>query len=121
MWNDTDIPLAHLITFRSYGSWLHGDNRGSIDRYHNHYQSAYALPNQNRYEHNKSLLKHEPVILNATLRSSVETAIRETCALRKWLLRAMSARTNHVHIVVSIGDKNRILRLTRSKQMLPGK
>src|SRR6185369_556860 len=30
MWNDTDIPLAYLITFRSYGTWLHGDDRGSI-------------------------------------------------------------------------------------------
>jgi len=35
VWNDTDIPLAFLITFRTYGSWLHGDMRGSIDRYNN--------------------------------------------------------------------------------------
>jgi hypothetical protein len=33
MWNDTDIPLAYLITFRCYGTWLHGDKRGSIDRF----------------------------------------------------------------------------------------
>src|ERR1044072_9524581 len=30
MWNDTDIPLGHLITFRTYGSWVHGDERGSV-------------------------------------------------------------------------------------------
>jgi len=29
MWNDTDIALAHLITFRCHGTWLHGDERGS--------------------------------------------------------------------------------------------
>ena len=29
VWNDTDTPLAYLITFRSYGTWLHGDERGS--------------------------------------------------------------------------------------------
>jgi len=28
-WNDTDIALAHLITFRCHGTWLHGDERGS--------------------------------------------------------------------------------------------
>jgi hypothetical protein len=39
MWNDTDIPLANLITFRCYGTWLHGDQRGSIDRFHNAYKS----------------------------------------------------------------------------------
>jgi len=32
MWNDTDLPLAHLITFRCYGTWRYGDERGSIDR-----------------------------------------------------------------------------------------
>jgi hypothetical protein len=31
------IPLAYLITFRSYGTWLHGDPRGSVDRFHNVY------------------------------------------------------------------------------------
>jgi len=37
MWNDTDAPLAYMITFRTYGSWLHGDERGSIDRHHNRF------------------------------------------------------------------------------------
>jgi len=45
MWNDTDIPLAYLITFRCYGTWLHGDERGSVDRFHNQYQSPSAAPN----------------------------------------------------------------------------
>jgi len=29
-----DIPLAYLISFRAYGTWLHGDRRGSVDRFH---------------------------------------------------------------------------------------
>jgi hypothetical protein len=33
--NDDHIPLAYLITFRCYGTWLHGDSRGSVDRFHN--------------------------------------------------------------------------------------
>src|SRR2546428_5625205 len=33
MWNDTDIPLAFLITFRCYGTWLHGDDRGSVNQF----------------------------------------------------------------------------------------
>jgi len=85
MWNDTDIPLAHLITFRSFGTWLHGDDRGSVDRSHNRYKAPYAPPNANRYQHNKNLLKGEAVILDANQRLSVETAIRQTCVFRKWL------------------------------------
>ena len=103
MWNDTDIPLAHLITFRSYGTWLHGDARGSVDRFHNQYQSPYLSPNPKRLEHNLSLLSREITILKAKQRKSVEAAIREVCDVRKWILRAINIRTNHVHTVVSIG------------------
>ena len=28
-------PLAYFITFTCYGNWLHGDERGSVDRDHN--------------------------------------------------------------------------------------
>jgi hypothetical protein len=26
---DDHVPLAYLITFRGFGTWLHGDSRGS--------------------------------------------------------------------------------------------
>jgi hypothetical protein len=82
MWSDTDIALAPLITFRCYGTWLHGDDRGSVDRFHNQYQGAYAAPNRNRYQHNQNLLKGESVTLDSIQRACVEKAIRETCVLR---------------------------------------
>jgi hypothetical protein len=97
MWNDTDVPLAHLITFRCYGTWLHGDARGSVDRLHNQYKAAYAPANENRSRHNKGLLKSKPILLSARQRSSVERAIRETCILRRWNLHAVNVRTNHAH------------------------
>lgn len=103
MWNDTDIPLAYLITFRCYGTWLHGDERGSVDRFHNKYESPYISPNKKWHKFNTKQLKTEIVILNAKQRQSVENAIREVCEVRRWLLRAVNIRTNHVHTVVSIG------------------
>ena len=103
MWNNTDVPLAYLITFRCYGTWLHGDDRGSIDRFHNHYKSPYLPPNEGWQKHNLQILECEPVTLNDVLRECVERAIRETCSLRNWLLRAINVRTNHVHAVVSMG------------------
>ena len=104
MWNDTDIPLAYLITFRCYGTWLHGDERGSIDRFHNCYKSPYLSPSEKWFRYNVGKLKGEPVILNAAQREFVENGVRETCALRRWHLRALNVRTNHVHVVVSIGE-----------------
>jgi REP element-mobilizing transposase RayT len=104
MWNDTNIPLAYLITFRSYGTWLHGDERGSVDRFHNHYSWPLLPANRHRLEHNRDTLSAEPVTFNAIQRRAIDIAIRETCRIRKWLLWAISVRTNHVHTVVSIGE-----------------
>ena len=106
MWNDTDIPLAYLITFRTYGTWLHGDERGSIDRFHNAYKSPFIAPSKKWHDHNTQTLKSEPVLLDANQRSSVEKAIRETCEKRSWILEAINVRTNHVHTVVKIGTKS---------------
>ena len=103
VWNDTDTPLAYLITFRCHGTWLHGDERGSIDRFHNRYKSPYIDPNARWHRHNAQILQGQLVILDASRRQSVEAAIRETCTFRQWLLHAVNARTNHVHAVVSIG------------------
>ena len=101
MWNETDTPLAYLISFRTHGTWLHGDLRGSIDRFHNHYGSPYLPANKNWHQHNQELMKGEPVLLGARQRSSVETAIREACTIRQWSLLAVNVRTNHVHTVVT--------------------
>jgi len=105
MWNDTDTPLAYFISFRCYGTWLHGDKRGSIDRFHNAYRSPYIAPNEKWRQDNEQRLKAQPLILNAQARKSVQTAIRETCDIRQWLLQAINVRTNHIHTVVSANRK----------------
>src|SRR5688500_3301937 len=101
MWNDTDTPLAYFISFRSYGTCLHGDMRGSIDRFNNRYRSPYIPPNTNWQQHNEQRLRAEPLTLDAEHRAQIKAAIRETCDIRKWFLHAMNIRTNHVHTVVT--------------------
>ena len=105
MWNDIDIPLAYLITFRSYGTWLHGDVRGSIDRKNNLYGTPKLEHNPTRKNYVRTILKRPPVLLDAARRRSVERAVRETCDKRGWILIALNVRTNQVHIVVSIGAR----------------
>src|SRR5438309_10114366 len=43
--------------------------------------------------------------LNSRHRRVVESAIRETCAIRGWQLWTVNVRTNHVHAVVSAHKK----------------
>ena len=95
------VPLGYLITFRAYGTWLHGDERGSIDRFHNRYGTPDIPPNERWQTYNERTMKRAPVKLNCIHRETINTAINETCELRKWRLHAANVRTNHVHAVVS--------------------
>jgi REP element-mobilizing transposase RayT len=103
MWNDTDTPIAIFYTFRTYGTWLHGDERGSVDRHNNKYKSPRIEKNEHFKKISSDRLKHEPVLLNAARRSSVEKAIRDTCKKRGWVIYALAVRTNHGHVVTTGG------------------
>lgn len=100
---------AYLITFRGRGTWLHGDNRGSVDRAHNRYGSPVLPSNVQRRKLNRSRLKNPPVRLSSKQRHAVETSIRETCKIRKWNLWTMNVRTNHIHSVVTAQCKPEIV------------
>ncbi|MBE7517262.1 MAG: transposase [Chloracidobacterium sp.] len=100
-WNDTDEPIAFLITFRTYGTWLPGDERGSIDKYHNKYGGPRAVASEARSGIHSARLRSEPFLLNADARTIVEAAIKEVCKFREWYLIALAVRTNHVHAVIS--------------------
>lgn len=100
-WNDTDEPIAYLITFRTYGTWLAGDERGLIDKYHNRYGGPRAVTSRARHEVHAMRLKSPPFILHAASRKLVEAAIRDVCEFRGWPLIALNMRTNHVHAVVT--------------------
>ncbi len=80
--NEEHIPLAYLVTFRCYGTWLHGDERGSVDRHHNRYGTRYIAPNPQWRQHNEQMLKHPPVELDAAPRASVGIAVADTCTKR---------------------------------------
>jgi len=96
-----DTPLAYFITFRTYGTWLHGDKRGSVDRFNNRYGTPRLPPNKLREKYERTLLKQPPVRLNMKQRKVVEESIRKECRRRKWIFWAANARTNHVHSVVT--------------------
>jgi REP element-mobilizing transposase RayT len=104
-----DIPFGFLISFRGHGTWLHGDKRGSVDRFHNKHGSPFIPRNDKWKKHNRRMLKLPPVKLRSPLRPLVEEAIRETCKIRKWDFWTTNVRTNHVHTVVSASCKPAVI------------
>lgn len=94
--------LAYFISFRTYGSWLHGQE-GSVDGDHNTPNGPFLPPNPDWEERNRARLTHPPLELDAERRFVVDATIRGVCRHRGWNLHALHARTTHVHAVVSSG------------------
>lgn len=103
---DRSVAKGYLITFRCYGTWLHGDERDSVDRrYYNAYGAPKIKPDAVSEARKAGQLKTEPFILGARERKVVENAIREVCEVRNYALFGLNIRTNHAHLVVSNGGK----------------
>ena len=92
---------AYMISFRTYGTWLHGDERGSTDRHNNIFGAPLIASKLRWRSYELRSLKYEPVTLDAPRRRAVKEAILETCAFRGWGAPAFNVRTNHVHAVIS--------------------
>jgi REP element-mobilizing transposase RayT len=100
-YEENEFPLAYLITFRTYGTWLHGDVRGSVGRNgKNVYGSPLIPANEGLKKKMIDLSKASPVVLTTEMRSTVEAAINEISTRRGHNLYAVNARTNHVHTVI---------------------
>jgi REP element-mobilizing transposase RayT len=92
--------LAYFITFRTYGTWLPGDDRGSTDMSHIGWNEPHLVPDAHRRSMAHSRLVIAPVTLSRDQRSTVKRAISEQCRFRGWQLHAINVRKEHVHLVV---------------------
>ncbi len=97
----TSRPYAYLLTFRTYGSWLHGDARGSQHHRQAVYNTPLVAPSARWQAAERSRMREGEVVLGGTARELVEQVVAEVCAHNGWMLQAANARTNHVHAVVS--------------------
>ncbi len=97
---NTGEPIAYLITWTTYGTWLQGDERGWKRRG----AAGFELPNSSFKEAAKDKMKESSFLLTASDREVVEKTVRKHCEVRGWELHAVNARSNHVHVVVTSPD-----------------
>jgi REP element-mobilizing transposase RayT len=89
-------PLAFLLTWTTYGTWLPGDERGWVKR-----GKGYQLPNPRRKQNAMRSMTESACRLDPEQRALVEKTITDHCEIRGWHLYAINCRTNHVHVVVA--------------------
>ena len=93
--------MNYFITFRTYGTWLHGDERGSVDREHNQVGEPLLETNAALHRHRRSLMRGEAMMFDEKARECVHSAIRGVAHHRDWQIHALQVMNNHVHVVVS--------------------
>jgi len=97
-------PVAYFLTWTTYGTWLHGDNRRWVDRHHNRVGETIRKGSGLRKDSAKAGMKHSPVRLNEQQRVCVEQTIARVCEFKRWFLHVVNCRSNHVHVVVTAHD-----------------
>ena len=93
-------PLAYFLTWTTYGTRLHGDPRGTVDREHNRVGEPPLAPDPLRRQRMYEKLSQPPFMLCARAQGAVQDVIRRHTELRGWRLRALATPVNHVHVVV---------------------
>jgi REP element-mobilizing transposase RayT len=95
------FPIAYLITITCYGTHLHGDEKGSVDRHHNWFETPSVPPETSRRNQARRLMKFPPYQMDVAQRALILEAIQDICRRRRWTLIAAHVRCRHVHCVVS--------------------
>ncbi len=97
--------LAYLITWTCKGTWLHGDERGSVDDAHNTPGAPLVPADENRQAKAAERLTDHAFHMNDDARQIMCRTIEEVCEHRGWMLLAVNVRSNHIHTVVIADDK----------------
>jgi len=105
-YEENEFPIAYLITFRTYGTWLHGDDRTSTRR--KRFPRTYTKiiePSVPLNERMREKIDGQPVVLDHRQRRAARDAITDLCKGRGYELHALNVRTNHVHAVIGVWAK----------------
>ena len=106
--------LALHITWGTYGTRLHGDPRGTVDRYNNESGTPVLGFDEHRWEQEKENLAFPPVVLTRPQMIFVEEQLPLICERGHWKHTVGAAGPDHVHeILESQFDPETIRRLLK--------
>lgn len=91
-----DDPITYFITWTTYGSWLPGDARGWRKT-----RKGEQPPQPLLEDWCREQMSEGSVVLNQIQRERVENVCYEHANIRGWVIHAVKARSNHVHIAVT--------------------
>ena len=97
--------LAYFITIRAYGTWLHGDERLSVNPKHNKINTPKIDPNNKLHNLMRSYQKYPSVKFTKEQGEIIVDAVVSLCNQYGWRLFSIHVRTNHVHFTLRALNK----------------
>jgi hypothetical protein len=93
-------PSAYFITWSCYSTWLHGEDKGSVDRHHNRFGDPYLPANEPQNRAERGRMKQDAYILDEARRRIVFESILDQARYCGWTLLAVHVRSTHVNVVL---------------------
>ena len=90
------MALAYFITFTTYGTWLHGNTKGSVDDEHNVYGTPFLEPDAQQKRRAREAMAQPLYVMSAEEREIACKAMVELARDRGWDLLALHVRSTHV-------------------------
>jgi len=97
-------PRAYFLTFRTFGSWMPGDERGSTDRANNLHGEPFVPPQRGRLLSALDRRHGDAVTFSPAQRHLVGTRMAEIAAHYGWTIHAAYVGIDHVHVVLSAAE-----------------
>lgn len=96
-------PLAYFITFSTYGSRLHGNERESVIVKEDVPRIIGRNDALKHYE--EKAMKYPEVVLDEAQRQIVLDTILKHCQIKNWHPYAVHVRSTHTHVIVNSKEK----------------
>ena len=93
-------PLAYHITFGTYGTRLHGDDRGTVSRGQNGQEDLLLGRDEQLESYERGRMSFPPVELTPEQMRHGEEVIPSICERGGWSLLAWAVGPDHVHVVL---------------------
>lgn len=103
-------PLAYHITFGAYGTRLHGDERGTVDRKHNCPGEPTLDTDPPRQNFEASLMRFPSINFTHDQRRFIETHVPTICERGGWPYHISAAGKDHVHVLLAADAHGSVVR-----------
>lgn len=103
---------TYFLTCTTHGTWLHGDERGSYNKF-----GEFIPPDELLQQSMKDKLNAPPFYLSDSMREIVRAAFVEVAENKSWTIHRMAVQHNHFHIAISADtdDPRKVFNALKSK------